>query len=95
MTKPFILTIFGASGDLAKIKLFPSIYILAERNLLPKDFYIVGYARTKKDKKTFEKEFVKAIRDKIENVDKEKLKMLITELKNIYLKIILQDIQTG
>jgi len=83
MTKPFILTIFGASGDLAKIKLFPSIYILAERNLLPKDFYIVGYARTKKDKKTFEKEFVKAIRDKIENVDKEKLKMLTDRLSYV------------
>ncbi|MBT7736125.1 hypothetical protein HN709_00380, partial [Candidatus Peregrinibacteria bacterium] len=29
--KPFVLTIFGASGDLAKLKLFPALYSLAEQ----------------------------------------------------------------
>lgn len=60
--KPFILTIFGASGDLAKLKLFPALYSLAEQRRFPKDFYIVGYARTEKSKKQFQKEFTQSIK---------------------------------
>jgi glucose-6-phosphate 1-dehydrogenase len=42
---PCILVIFGASGDLAKRKLFPALYSLAYRRLLPDQFGIVGVAR--------------------------------------------------
>ena len=59
--KPFILTIFGASGDLAKLKIFPSLYILAQKKILPKNFYIVGYARSKKSRDEFQKEFLYSI----------------------------------
>jgi glucose-6-phosphate 1-dehydrogenase len=45
--QPCVIVIFGASGDLAKIKLIPAIYELARENLLPADFALVGYARTK------------------------------------------------
>ncbi|MFT3788318.1 MAG: glucose-6-phosphate dehydrogenase [Tepidisphaeraceae bacterium] len=45
--QPCIIVIFGASGDLAKIKLIPAIYELAREGLLPEDFALVGYARTK------------------------------------------------
>jgi glucose-6-phosphate 1-dehydrogenase len=38
------MVIFGASGDLTKRKLLPSLYNLAAANLLPKQFAIVGYA---------------------------------------------------
>lgn len=38
--------IFGSSGDLAKRKLFPSIFLLFAQDLLPKTTNIVGYART-------------------------------------------------
>lgn len=41
-----VLTIFGATGDLAKRKLFPSLYRLYKKNLLNKRFAIVGVART-------------------------------------------------
>ncbi len=61
LQKPFILTIFGASGDLAKLKIFPSIFSLAEKKLLPKNFYIVGYARSKKDRENFQREFLYSI----------------------------------
>lgn len=57
----FVLTIFGASGDLAKIKLFPAIYSLAEQKRLPKKFYIVGFARTKKNDAKFREEFRESI----------------------------------
>jgi len=58
---PFVLTIFGASGDLAKLKLFPALYSLAEQKRLPNEFYIVGYARTPKSQEEFKKEFEKSI----------------------------------
>src|SRR4029077_18083473 len=40
------MVIFGASGDLTKRKLFPALYSLALRQLLPEKFGIVGGART-------------------------------------------------
>jgi glucose-6-phosphate 1-dehydrogenase len=42
---PCILVIFGASGDLARRKLLPAVYNLAEAGLLPEPFAIVGVAR--------------------------------------------------
>ncbi|MCX7847793.1 MAG: glucose-6-phosphate dehydrogenase [bacterium] len=38
--------IFGASGDLARRKLFPALASLAARNLLPQRWYLVGCGRT-------------------------------------------------
>jgi glucose-6-phosphate 1-dehydrogenase len=38
------MVIFGASGDLTKRKLLPALYNLAKKNLLPKDFALVGCA---------------------------------------------------
>ena len=39
------LVIFGATGDLCKRKLIPSLYKLWQKNLLPEDFIITGTAR--------------------------------------------------
>lgn len=60
--KPFVLIIFGASGDLARLKLFPALYSLIEQNRLPEDFHIIGYARSKKTDKEFQKEFIESIK---------------------------------
>jgi glucose-6-phosphate 1-dehydrogenase len=43
---PCALVIFGASGDLSKLKLVPAVYELAREKLLPDQFALVGYART-------------------------------------------------
>lgn len=59
---PFVFTIFGASGDLAKVKIFPALYSLAEQKRFPKEFFIFGYSRTAKDDKTFREEISKSIR---------------------------------
>jgi glucose-6-phosphate 1-dehydrogenase len=59
--EPFIFTIFGASGDLAKLKLFPALYSLMEQRRMPEEFYIVGFARSKKNQDQFKKEFEKSI----------------------------------
>lgn len=45
MTSPFVLILFGATGDLARNKLFPALYSLFQKNLLGEKFYIVGFAR--------------------------------------------------
>ena len=42
-----ILVIFGASGDLTKRKLIPSLYELHTQNLLPEKLAVVGVSRTK------------------------------------------------
>src|SRR3989338_6817337 len=80
--KPFILTIFGASGDLAKLKLFPALYSLAEQKRFPKKFYIVGYARSAKNRKQFQKEFEESVlKGHSKNINKKILKELT---KNVY-----------
>jgi glucose-6-phosphate 1-dehydrogenase len=43
---PCVIVIFGASGDLTKRKLFPALYSLALRRMLPEKFGVLGIART-------------------------------------------------
>ena len=43
--EPCALVIFGVTGDLARKKLMPAIYDLANRGLLPPDFALLGFAR--------------------------------------------------
>src|ERR1700754_2358701 len=42
---PTALTIFGATGDLARRKLLPALYNLAHAGSLPERFALVGIAR--------------------------------------------------
>ena len=42
---PFILVVFGASGDLTRRKLVPALYSMDKRGLLPEKFALVGVAR--------------------------------------------------
>src|SRR6195952_1803853 len=42
---PCSVVIFGVTGDLARKKLIPAIYDLANRGLLPANFGLVGFAR--------------------------------------------------
>ncbi|XP_072936345.1 glucose-6-phosphate 1-dehydrogenase [Epargyreus clarus] len=44
---PHTFVLLGASGDLAKKKIYPTIWYLYRDNLLPKNTKFVGYARTK------------------------------------------------
>jgi glucose-6-phosphate 1-dehydrogenase len=39
------MVIFGATGDLAQNKLMPSLFALFKENLLPEEFFIVGFSR--------------------------------------------------
>jgi glucose-6-phosphate 1-dehydrogenase len=42
---PCALVVFGVTGDLARKKLIPAIYDLANRGLLPPGFMLLGFAR--------------------------------------------------
>jgi glucose-6-phosphate 1-dehydrogenase len=42
---PTVIVIFGASGDLTARKLIPAVYNLSYDNLLPADFFLVGFGR--------------------------------------------------
>lgn len=44
--KPCGIVIFGASGDLTKRKIIPSLYRLYRNKLLPENFFVIGAART-------------------------------------------------
>jgi glucose-6-phosphate 1-dehydrogenase len=43
--EPCAVVIFGVTGDLARKKLIPAVYDLANRGLLPPGFALVGFAR--------------------------------------------------
>jgi glucose-6-phosphate 1-dehydrogenase len=59
--EPCALTIFGASGDLTQRKLFPALYALAVRNLLPEHFAVVGVARTEMSTDEFRERMRRAV----------------------------------
>src|SRR5713226_3124001 len=45
VAEPSVLVMFGVTGDLARKKLLPAVYDLANRGLLPPGFSLVGFAR--------------------------------------------------
>ncbi|CAH2104839.1 unnamed protein product [Euphydryas editha] len=59
---PHTFVLLGASGDLAKKKIYPTIWYLYRDNLLPKNTKFIGYARTKQsleDIKEKSKKYIK------------------------------------
>jgi len=42
---PQVFVLFGATGDLAKRKLFPGLYHLAAAGRLPDEYFIIGSGR--------------------------------------------------
>jgi glucose-6-phosphate 1-dehydrogenase len=60
---PTVVVIFGASGDLTARKLIPAVYNLSFDNLLPADFYLVGYGRTSIPDTEFRKLAADAIKE--------------------------------
>jgi len=61
--EPCALVIFGASGDLTKRKLFPALYSLAFRQLLPEKFGIVGVARSEETDDEFRERMKAAVQE--------------------------------
>jgi glucose-6-phosphate 1-dehydrogenase len=64
-----LIVIFGATGDLAKRKLFPSIYRLYEKGKLSEEFAVVGVAR----RPLSNDEFRNYVRESVENALQQEL----------------------
>ncbi len=60
---PCAIVIFGASGDLTKRKLLPSLYNLAAIGMLPEEFSIIGVARRETSHEEFRAQMTKAINE--------------------------------
>lgn len=60
--EPCVLVIFGASGDLARKALLPSLYELHVQDLLPEPFAVVGTALSGWDDDTFRRRMEEAVR---------------------------------
>ena len=63
MSSKVIVTIFGASGDLAKRKLYPSLFRLYKSGNLSENFAVIGTARRPWSKEYFESVVVESITD--------------------------------
>jgi glucose-6-phosphate 1-dehydrogenase len=61
--EPCVLTIFGASGDLTRRKIFPALYSLALRKFLPEQFAVMGIARTENSTEEFVAAMEAAVRE--------------------------------
>ena len=59
---PCAVVIFGVTGDLARKKLMPAIYDLANRGLLPANFALVGFGR----RDWSDEDFGKLVSDSVE-----------------------------
>lgn len=61
---PSGLVIFGVTGDLARKKLLPAVYDLANRGLLPPGFSLIGYGRRDWTKEEFEGQVLEAVKER-------------------------------
>ena len=60
---PCAVVIFGVTGDLARKKVVPAIYDLANRGLLPPTFSLVGFGRRDWDDEAFSNEVYQLVKD--------------------------------
>ena len=63
MSDPCAFVIFGASGDLTRRKLFPALYSLALRRMLPEHFAVVGVARSEETDDEFRDRMKHAVQE--------------------------------
>jgi glucose-6-phosphate 1-dehydrogenase len=61
--EPCVLVVFGASGDLTRRKIFPALYELKLRGLLPEAFAVLGAGRTEWSDEEFRTRMEGAIRE--------------------------------
>ena len=74
---PFVMVVFGATGDLMRNKLLPALFSLFKKNQLGSEFFIIGFARRPFTDDSFRKILIESISNK-DSVLVEKL------LGNIY-----------
>jgi len=77
---PFSLILFGASGHLAQIKIYPALYVLALKKRLPKEYNIIGFSRSAMDDASFRVLVEESIRTHMPAVTESTLKEFLTHV---------------
>lgn len=77
---PFSFVLFGASGNLAKLKIYPALYTLALKKRFPEQYVIVGYARTEMDTVGFRALVEESIRSDMPEVNEAVLSEFLTHV---------------
>ena len=77
MNSPFVMVVFGATGDLMRNKLLPAFFSLFKKNQLGKEFFVIGFARRPFTNDSFREMLMGSIKNK-DSILAEKL------MKNIY-----------
>jgi glucose-6-phosphate 1-dehydrogenase len=82
--RPTTLTIFGATGDLARRKLLPALYNLAHDGALPERFNLVGVSRSEMSHEDFQTEAREAIQQFSRRTpDKDVLEALLANVRYV------------
>jgi glucose-6-phosphate 1-dehydrogenase len=74
---PTGFVVFGASGDLAYRKLYPSLYELYRRDLMSDHFYVLGCGRTQYSDEVYRDRIEQALRQELDQSDPQKLNEFI------------------
>ncbi len=77
---PFSFVLFGASGNLAKLKIYPALYILALKKRLPADFAILGFARSEMTDEAFRTLVDESIRAQLPEVNAKKVQDFLSHV---------------
>jgi glucose-6-phosphate 1-dehydrogenase len=80
---PTGFAVFGASGDLAYRKLYPSLYELYSRDLMSDHFYVLGCGRSEYSDDTFRDSVEKALREDLDHFEETKLKSFVTHFSYV------------
>jgi glucose-6-phosphate 1-dehydrogenase len=74
-----ILTIFGATGDLARNRIFPALYGLAADAKIPEDLVVVGFSHTDRTNEDFRRQITESLQDKLGPAFDEAIWQKVTE----------------
>lgn len=79
---PFVMVIFGASGDLTKRKLMPALYSLYKDKRIHNDFLILGVGRTEYNDKNYQKYISDELKDFVDRdeLDDATMKYFVSRL---------------
>ncbi len=75
---PCGFVLFGASGDLAKKKLLPSLFKLYSSGSVPEAFFIVGFARTSMDDGSFKDKISESVHAAYPELEADKLERFLS-----------------
>ncbi len=78
MNNSFVMVIFGATGNLARSKLFAALFRLFQHKQLGRHFFIVGFARRPLTDETFQQEVATMI--SVKRADKDDLQAFLSHV---------------